>query len=362
VYNMRAYLATCIIGSFAFDEKGNLLEYKLFPKDPKKVAEKLRKTRSGQMIPEEKEIIDALKVRGCKEIIWDKNIQVSGISCLCERDNLAVQKLNSEFRRLALDLKWSNSQADINNFLTKVNIELTKSELKKEKPDMLIMRVISVIDELDKEINVFSEMLREWYGLHFPESCKVVSSNQRLAEIVAKYGRRENIEDKDLSSLARDSSGMDLSDTDIHRMQDFSREILHLYELRKKLTNYLEEITRTTIPNLSAIAGPLLAARLLSLAGGLSKISKLPSSTIQLLGAEKALFRHLRGEGKAPKYGVLFGHPYIQQAPKELKGKIARLIASKLSLASRMDMFSGRDEGERLKKELEEQVRKVMGK
>ncbi len=359
---MKAYIGTCIIGSFAFDREGNIIEKRLFPKDPKVVAEKLRKTRSGEMIKEEKEIIDTLKIKGYKEIVWDKDIQVSGISCIKEKDNLAVQKLNLEFRKLALDFRWSNSQADINQFLSKVNVELTRKELKKEKRDRIIMRTVSVIEEIDKEINVFSEMLREWYGLHFPEMSKAVSSNERFAEIVFKYGRKENIKDPKLSELAEKSSGMTLTDDDILQMKHFAESILGLSSLRRSLASYLEEISGDVIPNLSAVAGSLLAARLLNLAGGLEKISKMPSSTIQLLGAEKALFRHLRGEGKAPKYGILFGHPLIQQAPKNLKGKVARLVAAKLSIAARMDMFSDKNEGERMRRELEEQVRSLAGR
>jgi len=357
---MRAYLATCIIGSFAFDKDENLLEKRLFPKDPVTVAEKLRKVRNGEMIPEEKEIINALKIKGFKEIVWDKKIQLKDISTIYEKDNLAVKKLAFEFRKLAIDLKWSNSQADINQFIANVNIELTKTELRKERKDKLVMRVVSVINELDKELNVFSEKLREWYGLHFPEINRAVQSHERLAEIIVKYGTRENIKDEELSKLVEKSSGMSLSDTDIHQIQQFAEEILRLYGIRKNLAKYLEDLVKTVIPNLSAVAGPMLAARLLNLAGGLEKISKMPSSTIQLLGAEKALFRHLKGKGKAPKYGILFGHPLVQQAPKDLKGKVARLVASKLSLASRLDKFSNKDEGEKLKRELEEQVKKVL--
>jgi nucleolar protein 56 len=348
-----------MIGSFAFDSEENILEKRLFKKDAGEVARKLRKTRNGEMIPEEKDIIDALKIRGIKEVVWSKNIQVSGTSCLEEKDNLGEKKLTSEFRKLALDFRWSNSQADINDFMSKVNIELTKTELKKEKKDVLLMRVIAVIDELDKEINVFTEMLREWYGLHFPESLKHIKSNQRFAETVSKYGRRDNIEDQELSDLAKKSSGMSLSDDDIQKMKGFAGDITRLDERRSSLSTYLETLCKISIPNLSAVGGPLLAARLLNLAGGLEKISKMPSSTIQLLGAEKALFRHLKGEGKAPKYGVLFGHPLVQNAPKERKGKVARLIASKLSIASRMDMFSEKDEGEKLSKDLKEAINKL---
>ena len=155
---------------------------------------------------------------------------------------------------------------------------------------------------------------------------------------------------------------MGFSDDDMKSLQAYSKSILNLFELKEEMTKYIEKETHETVPNISAIAGPLLAARLLNYAGGLEKMSKMPASTIQLLGAEKALFRHLRGEGKAPKFGIIFGHPYIQKADKDKKGKISRLIASKLSLASRFDYFSKTDKSEELTKDLEERVEKILGK
>ncbi len=356
---MRAHIATGILGSFAFDSSGRAIEYRLFPKKPDVIADKLRKSRSGEILPEEMEIIRELSKKGYKEVIWNKDKRVRGMICIQKKDNVGEETMQSSYRKLALDHGWVSSQAELNEILSKVSIELTKTELRKEKRDQIIMRVVSVLDELEKELNVFSEKLREWYGLHFPEASSMIPSHEKYIELVARHGRRESLEDKGLAKLAGKSSGMDFSEQDMKELQAFSRALLGLYEIRKRLTKYLEDITRATLPNTSAVAGPVLAARLLVLSGGLDKISKLPSSTIQLLGAEKALFRHLKGEGKAPKYGVLFGHPLIQSAPKELKGKMARLVASKLSLAARIDNFSDRDEGEKMRRDLEEQARKI---
>ena len=359
---MRAHLAVGILGAFAFDSSGKPIEYRLFPKRPDVIAGKLRKSRMGEILPEESEIIRELIKKGYKELIWSKDREVKGILCIQKKDNPGEEAMQGSYRKLALDTRWVSSQAELNEILSKVNIEMTKTELRKEKRDQLIMRVASVLDELDRELNVFSEKLREWYGLHFPEADSAISSHERYAEMVASHGRRESFSERSLSRLAAKSSGMDLSEQDIKEIQAFSRTLLGLYESRKRLARYLEEMAGAFMPNTSAVAGPVLAARLLSLAGGLEKMAKLPSSTIQLLGAEKALFRHLRGEGKAPKYGILFGHPLIQSAPRELKGKVARLVSARISLAARMDSFSGRNEGERMRKELEEQARKILSK
>ena len=356
---MRAFLATGILGSFAFDSSGNTVEHRLFPKKPDEIAERLKKSRQGEVLPEEREIIRALVVKGYKELIWNKEAEIRGILCIRKKDHIGEEAMQNSYRKLALDLRWVSSQAELNEILSKVNVEMTKTELRKEKRDQLIIRVMSMVEELDKELNVFSEKLREWYGLHFPEMDSQVSSHEKYVEMVTKYGRRNDI--RELSGLAAGSSGMDLSEMDMKELQSFSKSLLGLFDSKKRLTKYLEETSKTSLPNTSAVAGPVLAARLLSLAGGLEKITKLPSSTIQLLGAEKALFRHLKGEGKAPKYGVLFGHPLIQSAPRELRGKVARLIASRISLAVKMDNFSDKDQGVEMKRELEEQARKILG-
>jgi nucleolar protein 56 len=356
---MRAFIATGILGSFAFDADGKLLEHKLFPKKPDVISGKLAKTRSGEIIPEEREVLESLRKKGVKEIVWDKKEEAKGFTCITKKDNLGEETLRSSFRKLAMDLKWVFSQSELNEILSNVSVESTKKELKKEKRDVLVMRVVAVIDELDKDINVFSELLREWYGLHFPEMDKAIASHEKYVGLISDYGRREEMKDKNLAALAAKSSGMDLSEKDMAEIQKFSRALSGLYEEKKRMTRYIEEIANASMPNTSAVAGPILAARLLNLAGGLERMSKMTSSAIQLLGAEKALFRHLRGEGKAPKYGILFGHQLIQNAPREKKGKVARLVASKISLAARVDMFSGRNDGEKMKSELEKSVKSV---
>jgi nucleolar protein 56 len=359
---MRAHIAVGILGVFAFNNSGKSIEYRLFPKRPEVIADKLRRSRAGEILPEETEIIRELIKKGYKELMWGKDSQVKGIICIQKRDNIGEETMQSSYRKLALDLRWVSSQAELNEILSKVNIELTKTELKKEKRDQIIIRVVSVLDELDKELNVFSEKLREWYGLHFPEADSRIPSHEKYVGIVAKYGRRQSIEDKDLAKLAGKSSGMEFSEYDTREIQAFSKALLSLYESKKRISRYLEDITRASMPNTSAVSGAVMTARLLALAGGLEKMAKLPSSTIQLLGAEKALFRHLKGEGKAPKYGLIFGHPLIQAAPRELKGKMARLVASKISLAARIDNFSDKDEGDSMRRELEEQARKTLSK
>lgn len=336
---MKAYIAKNMLGVFAFDSEGELIDRVLFPAEPEGIAERLSgRSREEGMLLE----------------------KLAGYEVDAGPGNKAEGILRKESRQLALKFKWVKSGAEYNRILSRVNVLLTKEKLRVPKRDRIIMQVIGVLDELDRVLNVFIERLREWYGLYFPEAERAVQNHERFAGIVSQ-GRREDIKDKKISGLAGKSAGMEFSDNDIKEMQGFSESILGMFRIKKSVTRYLESAAGKEIPNLSAIAGPVLSARLLSLAGGLEKIAKMSSSTIQILGAEKALFRHMRGGGKPPKFGILYAHPYVQKAPREKKGKVARLVAAKLSLAAKTDYFSKKDRSRELEKGLEKRVRKVLG-
>jgi nucleolar protein 56 len=339
---MKITVAKNFLGVFAFSEDGKLLDHILFPKDPAAIADRL----SGEC--EEERVLEGRLARAYKKREVVKNND--------------QETLKRTYRTLARDLRWAASPAELNEIIAAVNVLLTKKTLRVEKRDRILMQAVTTLEELEKDANVFSEKLREWYGLYFPELTRAVPSNERLARLVSSAGTREGIEDKALAGLAAATAGMHFSERDMHAVQSFSRSLRDLFEAKKTISEYIEQEAKDVFPNLTAIAGPLLACRLVSLAGGLEKMARMPSSTIQLLGGEKALFRHLKGEGKAPKYGVLFGHPAVQQAPQELKGKVARHVAAKLSLAAKVDFFSKDDRGEQLKKELEKDIAGITGK
>lgn len=334
---IKAYLVTNIMGVFALDREGKVVAYKLFPKKPEVIAEKLKESRKGEIIEEERTVLNKLRLAGYKEVIWDKKAKDGFIACVYDPDHRGKEIAKNEFRKMAMDTRFATTQAELNEILTKVNALLTKQEVGRIKSDKVIMQVVGIVDELDSSLNSLSERLREWYGMFSPETVRDVKSHEKLAEMLSKSSAESEV-------------------------KGFSKSLYELYRTRDSLSKYLESACKQTIPNLSEVAGPLLASRLLALAGGLEKIAKLPSSTVQLLGAEKALFRHLKGEGKPPKYGILFGHPLIQNAPKPLKGKVARLVAAKISLAAKMDQYSEKDEGKQIRKDLEKRVNELLKK
>jgi nucleolar protein 56 len=334
------YVAACVIGLFATDKRGKLIAHKLFPARAEQIASRLRKFEAGETFGELRELASQLKKRGLAEVI-------------ITQPNPATEFLRSNFRRLAIELKFVKSQAELNALLSQVGVAMAKAAIAATaRRDRLIIQAVSALADLDRILNTMSERLREWYGLHYPEFKP--AEHERFAKAVAKYGAREKFE-KFVSSM-----GMSLSKADIEILRSYAVELLKLYEMRARLEEYLGQIVPAEMPNTTALLGPVLAARLLSHAGSLEKLAKMPSSAIQLLGAERALFRALRARRrvKIPKYGVLFSHPDISSAKKELKGKTARLLAAKLTIAVRTDFFTKEDRSAELladyKRRLEE--------
>ncbi len=240
-----------------------------------------------------------------------------------------------------------------------VNVELTKLQIKSvsEQSDRLIMQAVNSIDDIDKSTNIFSERIREWYGYHFPElTDQLVADHEFFLEIITNIGTRGEftperikalrpVQDKTIEIMvnrAKESMGGDFSPFDIKTVQAFASCVLDLYKARVKIENYVESLMEQTCPNLSVIVGALLGARLICLAGGLESLAKKPSSTIQVLGAEKALFRAIKTHGEPPKHGILFQAKEVRSAPFWQRGKVARLLAGKISIAVRVDQVSKR--------------------
>jgi nucleolar protein 56 len=353
---MKAYIVTTFIGCFGLDEENRIISFVFFPKDINKIAEKLVASET-EIIEEEKKVKEELLKKGFTEFIF--SIKKEGVKS--EPGSKAENFVKENLRKMALEKGFIKDETEFNQFLSKVGAEITRLKIKKALgKDKIVVHVNGAIEELDKTINIFVERIREWYSLHFPEMERIVKSHERFLKLIKDFGLRKKIKEKDLLELKDKSIGMDLSENDIRPIQEFASLILNLYELREKLSKYLEKVLKEVAPNFSEIATPTLAAKLISKAGSLEKLAKMPSSTIQLLGAEKSLFRFLHGKGKSPKYGLIFQHPYVQRAPLKLRGKVARHLAAKLSMAIKIDFYSKEYKAEKLKKDLEEEIKKII--
>jgi nucleolar protein 56 len=255
---------------------------------------------------------------------------------------------------------FANNEQDAMQALREFAINLSSSRVKEasEKLDLHIIQSINALDELDKIINTVGARMREWYGLHFPELDNLVSSLGVYAEIVSRAGLRENIIVEILQSIglqdkkvevvldaAKRSKGGDMTPENLAIVKRLADEVIAQSDLRRVLADHIEAAMETVAPNVKELLTAAVGARIISKAGSLVRLARLPASTIQILGAEKALFRALKTGARPPKHGLLFQHPLIHSAPKWQRGKIARAVASKVAIAARIDYYrhNGKD-------------------
>ena len=244
-----------------------------------------------------------------------------------------------------------------NEFYNK-NLELTKLSVKNSvSNDIFIIQSINSIDELGKAINLLVKRLREWYELYNPEFSVATESHEKFVENLLEKEKNELLEE--LKVDANGSIGADLRQEDIEPIKSLAHQIYDLFQLKKSQLEYISSLMDELCPNIKAVCGVLVAAKLIEHTGSLKRLSEMPASTIQILGAETALFRHMKTGAKPPRHGVIVHHPLIAQAPNKMHGKIARALADKISIAAKVDYFQGKFIGDKLKKELEEKVRKI---
>merc|ERR1712179_230978 len=244
------------------------------------------------------------------------------------------------------------------------------------KSDNMIIQSIALLDQMDKDINTFCMRIREWYSYHFPELIKIVPENALYAKVVKLIKNRKELTQDMLEQLeailmdsaraqavidaSKSSMGMDISPVDLLNIDMFASRVIGLTDYRKELSSYLQNKMALVAPNLATLIGDTVGARLISRAGSLTNLAKAPASTVQILGAEKALFRALKTRGNTPKYGLIFHSSFIGRAGAKNKGRISRYLANKCSIATRIDSFSdepSRIYGEKLREQVEERLK-----
>ncbi|MFB5611287.1 MAG: NOP5/NOP56 family protein [Nitrosopumilaceae archaeon] len=269
--------------------------------------------------------------------------------------NKDMEKIQTSKPKFLVEAGFAKDPSDAMSKLRDFAIQLSSSKVSEvsESPDLHIIQSINSLDEIDRIINGLSSRLREWYGLHFPELDNVIDSILGYSQIVLT-GKRENLSDKVyedagfpeskvemLSVVAKKSRGGDISPENLAIVQSLAKQILELNDLRKKLEDHVQTQMTQEAPNLSAVLGTAVGARILAKAGSLKRLATMPASTIQVLGAEKALFRSLKTGSQPPKHGLLFQHAMVHAAPRWQRGKIARAVAAKAAIAARVDVYGG---------------------
>ncbi|KAF9510992.1 hypothetical protein BS47DRAFT_1347316 [Hydnum rufescens UP504] len=252
----------------------------------------------------------------------------------------------------------------------------SKVKFNVNRSDNMIIQAIATIDQLDKDVNTFSMRMREWYGYTFPELSKLIPDNLTFAKAAYFIGSKEKLDESKLDELteildgndtlaknvldaARSSMGTDLGDLDAINIHSFAKRVVDISEYRKRLITYLSDKMNLVAPSLTSLIGERIGARLISHAGSLTNLSKYPASTVQILGAEKALFRALKTKGNTPKYGLIYHSTFIGRAGAKHKGRISRFLANKCSIASRIDCYSDAPTskfGEALRNQVEERL------
>ncbi|KXH67974.1 NOSIC domain-containing protein [Colletotrichum salicis] len=229
------------------------------------------------------------------------------------------------------------------------SISRHKLKFSADKVDAMVVQAIKLVDDLDKELNVYAMRTKEWYGWHFPELAKILNDNLVYARLVVAVGMRQDFAESDLSDIlpeelegpvktaAEISMGTEMTPEDLENIQLLAQQVITYSEYRTSLSTYLESRMRALAPNLTALVGYLVGARLIAHAGSLISLAKAPSSTIQIYGAEKALFRALKTKHDTPKYGIIYHSSLVGQATGKNKGKIARSLAAKTALGLRVD-------------------------
>lgn len=378
---LKIIITDSVIGAFAGDEEGNLLLKEFAPKDLNALVERALKIEEGSPSPEFSRVVDELMETYGNDItliVEDeyhaKLAGSKGLKFEVVPGHKGLLKLRSALPDLATQAGFIDSAEKWTEFINSVSLQITRMKLRKvaQKRDLLAIQAIRAIDDIDKTLNLFAARLREWYSIHFPELDDLVADHLNYARIVAELGSRDRITPEALRKLgfgegkaqrifraAQKSIGAELSDFDIKQIQTLAGIMLEMSKLRETLTDYIGKVMREVAPNTTELVGPLLGARLLSLAGSLENLAKMPASTIQVLGAEKALFRALRTGGRPPKHGIIFQYPEIHSSPRWQRGKIARALATKLAIAAKADFFTGRYIADKLKKELIERIEEI---
>lgn len=234
-----------------------------------------------------------------------------------------------------------------------------KLKFSADKVDTMIIQAIALLDDLDKELNTYAMRCKEWYGWHFPELAKMITDSVAYARIILTMGVRSNASETDLSEIlpeeveeqvkaaAEVSMGTEITEDDLNNIKALAEQIVDFAAYREQLSNYLSSRMKAIAPNLTAMVGELVGARLIAHASSLTSLAKAPASTVQILGAEKALFRALKTKHDTPKYGIIYHASLVGQASGKNKGRIARTLAAKAAVSLRYDCFDEeRDESD----------------
>ena len=380
---MRATVRISPLGIFAFDPDNRLIEAVFLPEDPDGVAEKLEALNMGRRLEQDSWLGVKLVDKGFDELAFEDSVLASAFNregakaIIVSMDSSRRALLRKEEEEAILRAGRFKGKAGLLGFIHDASVALARRTVREEsgRRDLMVIQAVQTLDDLGHTFNLFANRLREWYGYSFPEMSSIVSESDLYVRLVASLSGRDSFtadrlveqglpEDRAemLVSAAGNSMGASLPATDMAEMTEFARLLLEFHESRTRLEKYLDSAMQEAAPNTLVLLGATLGARLIAITGGIGNLAKRSASTIQVLGAEKALFRSLRSGSRPPKHGLLFQHNDVHQAPRWQRGKIARALASKVAIAARLDAYHGEYRGKEMLKEFEARVEEIRAK
>ena len=330
---MECYITYCVKGFLAFNKENELICEKLFPED--EIIKRLADIGNNEIVKEEQEIIEEVSLK-YDEIIIETNKRLSDYNndkLIIKTPNQGGEYLRNNYEKFNLD----------NSDITKIYEQLAIYNIKKESAseDKHLIQAINSIDEIDDAISKLIERIREWYALYFPEM-ETIKNNETYIKLISQNKTKEEIIKAKSDAFPDNILDLeeDINPQDLEIMNNYANSIYELQNSRKNIEEYIELKMENIAPNLRLLVGSTLGAKLISHAGGIKRLAMYPSSTVQIMGAEKALFRHLKSGDRPPKYGLIYQHPQVRGAKWWNRGKIARILAGKISLAVRRDVFT----------------------
>lgn len=346
--SMKCYVVSCFAGFVALDEDFNLLDYELFPNS--ELLEKWAELQEKCENPEENLLLSKIGKK-CDEIIIETDKSSYHYRDLKYHSKFTLKipskggnYLRSNLYEVLLETGFVNSKNELKDIIHKLSIQNAEMKLKEssESDDLLLIQAIHSIEELEESEVKLVERIREWYPVHFPELDEV-RDHSKYVELISNYKNRDSIINSGLIDFdSRVSMGAELSDADLEVIQGFAQTIKSIQESKKSISIYVDQKMEEISPNLRSLVGSSLGAKIIAHTGGIRRLALLPSSTVQILGAEKALFRHLKTGERPPKHGLIYQHPDVRGSRWWIRGKVARALAGKMSLAVRKDFFSGK--------------------
>ncbi len=369
-----AHIEETLIGVLALTSDGAVIEKALYGREPSKIAKAITRQRNGELTREVTKVVEALLKRGFEKVSTTNAALAESIRSeygieVEVVDSGPTERLTEELPEIAVRGGIVQTRDALTDLGREVGTIVARGGVQSALGgrEALITQVVQLLGELDTSLNGLSARMRELYGLHYPELSRALRDHQTYARFVTLIGDRSSATMERLEELglqrrdaqailtgAPGSMGAEFGPEDMAEAQRLAGSVLGLYEYRTHLNEYASGLAKEVAPNLSTLAGPVLAAKLIERAGGLRRLAMMPSSTLQILGAEKALYRSRKTRAKPPKHGLIFQHPYVNGAPRGLRGIRARHLAAKLVVAARADAFSGHTIAEELAKGLEE--------